>query len=193
MEINVEKALKNLDVDPRRGRIRAIQAVGESIANAKDPHSFANSVIKSFGGEEQADFPTARLIAKSLVDQAVSGDKFVVETAMANAYDRVKKIHTDHPWLRASDNSETLSLVPASTSKKSKGRKSAVLGDGASKKDAARKIFEDNPGMLCGELAKLIASTLKITYANAYFYADRVFKAPKGGKKGRQKKVVEAA
>lgn len=44
------------------------------------------------------------------------------------------------------------------------------------KKDAARKIFDANQGKGKGEIARLIAAELEITYANAYYYVTRVFK-----------------
>jgi hypothetical protein len=44
------------------------------------------------------------------------------------------------------------------------------------KKVAAQKIFESNKDKGNGEIAKLIASELEITYANAYYYVTRVFR-----------------
>lgn len=44
------------------------------------------------------------------------------------------------------------------------------------KRVAALRICDANSNMNKGQLAKLIASELEITYANAYFYSSRVWK-----------------
>lgn len=44
------------------------------------------------------------------------------------------------------------------------------------KKVAALKLFEANVDKGNGEIARLIAKELEITYANAYYYVTRVFK-----------------
>lgn len=44
------------------------------------------------------------------------------------------------------------------------------------KRVAALRICDANSSMNKGQLAKLIASELEITYANAYFYSSRVWK-----------------
>lgn len=44
------------------------------------------------------------------------------------------------------------------------------------KRVAALRICEANSEMNNGQLARLIAKELEITYANAYFYSSRVFK-----------------
>lgn len=44
------------------------------------------------------------------------------------------------------------------------------------KKVAALKLFEANVDKGSGEIARIIAKELEITYANAYYYVTRVFK-----------------
>jgi len=44
------------------------------------------------------------------------------------------------------------------------------------KKSAALMLFEANTDKGNGEIARLIAKELEITYANAYYYVTRVFK-----------------
>ena len=44
------------------------------------------------------------------------------------------------------------------------------------KKDAALVIYQANPDMNNGAVARKIAAELEITYANAYYYVTRVFK-----------------
>lgn len=51
--------------------------------------------------------------------------------------------------------------------------KAAPVND---KKDAALVIYQANPDMNNGAVARKIAAELEITYANAYYYVTRVFK-----------------
>lgn len=53
---------------------------------------------------------------------------------------------------------------------------SASAGRSNDKKAAALRVFEANRGKGQGEIARLIAAELEITYANAYYYVTRVFK-----------------
>lgn len=66
---------------------------------------------------------------------------------------------------------ETINSV---TSAKSNPTKISSTKDG--KKSAALKLFEENSDKGNGEIARLIAKELEITYANAYYYVTRVFK-----------------
>lgn len=173
--VNVAAALKEIDVDPRRGVVRAVQTVGENIAESTDPLGYANAVIQSLGGQEQLDFPTARIMAKSLVEQAVSGDKFDPKTALKAAEQKVAKLRTEQAWSFTGTAAPT---ADGETPVVQKGRKSAVLSDGKSKKAAALKLCADNASLDNGALASLIAKELAITYANAYYYVSRVWKRP---------------
>lgn len=178
MSINVQAALKEIDVDPRKGVIRAIQIVGQNIKESSDPMGYANAVITSLGGVDQYDFPSARIMAKALVERAVSGDAYVAEEAVKYAEDKIEKLRNDvkTAFLFAEDKEkvdpETGEQLPA----KQKGRKSTVMSDGKSKKEAALAICKANSSLANAALAGMIQKELKITYANAYYYASRVFK-----------------
>ena len=178
MTINVQAALKEIDVDPRRGVIRAIQTVGQNIQESSDPIGYANAVITSLGGVDQYDFPSARIMAKALVEKAVSGDTYVPEEAVKYAEEKIQKLRSDvnTAFLFAEDKKdvdpETGEQLPA----KQKGRKSAVMSDGKSKKESALAICKANSSLENAALAGMIQKELKITYANAYYYASRVFK-----------------
>jgi len=180
MSINVQAALKEIDVDPRKGVIRAIQMVGQNIRESSDPMGYANAVITSLGGVDQYDFPTARIMAKALVEKAVSGDKYIPEEAVKYAEDKIEALRSDvkTAFLFAEDKKdvfvdpETGEQKPA----KQKGRKSQVMSDGKSKKEAALAICKQNSSLENAALAGMIQKELKITYANAYYYSSRVFK-----------------
>ena len=72
MTINARAALKELDINPRQGIIRAVQSIGESIMQSPDPISYANAVIVTLGGQEQLEFARARIMAKAMVELIVT-------------------------------------------------------------------------------------------------------------------------
>lgn len=178
MSINVQAALKEIDVDPRKGVIRAIQIVGQNIKESSDPMGYANAVITSLGGVDQFDFPSARIMAKALVERAVSGDTYVAEEAVKYAEDKIEKLRNDVKTAflfveaKKDVDPETGEQLPA----KQKGRKSTVMADGKSKKEAALAICKQNSSLENAALAGMIQKELNITYANAYYYSSRVFK-----------------
>ena len=178
MSINVQAALREIDVDPRKGVIRAIQIVGQNIKESSDPMGYANAVITSLGGVDQFDFPSARIMAKALVERAVSGDAYVAEEAVKYAEDKIEKLRSDVKTAflfveaKKDVDPETGEQLPA----KQKGRKSTVMSDGKSKKEAALAICKANSSLANAALAGMIQKELNITYANAYYYSSRVFK-----------------
>ena len=179
MSINVQAALKEIDVDPRQGVTRAIQMVGRNIQESSDPIGYANAVITSLGGVDQYDFPSARIMAKALVERAVSGDTYVAEEAVKYAEEKIEKLRSDvkTAFLFAEENKDVFDLETGEQKPaKQKGRKSTVMSDGKSKKESALAICKANSSLENAALAGMIQKELKITYANAYYYASRVFK-----------------
>ena len=184
MTINVQAALKEFDIDPRKGVTRAIQFVGQNIKESSDPMGYANAVITSLGGVDQFDFPSARIMAKALVERAVTaetsvlGDAYVAEEAVKYAEDKIEKLRSDVKTAflfveaKKDVDPETGEQLPA----KQKGRKSTVMSDGKSKKEAALAICKANSSLANAALAGMIQKELQITYANAYYYSSRVFK-----------------
>jgi hypothetical protein len=169
--MNAAKALKQFDIDPKVGKQRAVQTIGEMITSAPDPLSVANSVLVAFGGAEVLDFPTARITAKALVEQAVeAGEAFDLDKAQAYAAEKVQKLRGEQPEVFVK------TVADAASEPKRRGRPSTKTASGESLKDKALKICADNASMTNAQLAKLIQTELKITYSNAYYYASRVFK-----------------
>jgi hypothetical protein len=169
VRVNVQQVLKQINIDPRAGKLRAIQDVGERIMADSNPLGFANSVIQKLGGVSQEDFPTARIVCKALVEQACSGDKYDSKAAMQYAIEKVQKLRKDLPFVFAEKgDSDTGSLSAPAKPKKTR--------DGGDKKLQALEICERNSSLSNGQLAKLIEKEMKISYANAHYYAARVFK-----------------
>lgn len=162
------QALKKFDIDPKAGKQRAIQAIGEMIQTAPDPLSMANSVIVELGGAEVLDFPTARITAKALVEQAIeAGDTFNPEAAQAYATEKVAKLRGQQPEVF------TKTAADAAAAPKKRGRPATNGGD---LKKKALEICEANKSLTNGEIAQLVQKQLEITYSNAYYYVSRVFK-----------------
>ena len=162
------QALKKFDIDPKAGKQRAIQAIGEMIQTAPDPLSMANSVIVELGGAEVLDFPTARITAKALVEQAVeAGDTFNPEAAQAYATEKVAKLRGQQPEVF------TKTAADAAAATKKRGRPATNGGD---LKKKALEICRANAGMTNAQLAQMISRELSISYSNSYYYSSRVFK-----------------
>lgn len=167
--MNVQQVLKQINIDPRAGKLRAVQDVGERIMADSEPLRYANTLIQKLGGVAQQDFPTARIIAKALVEQACSGDKYDTDAAMQYAIEKVAKLRRDLPFVFAEKgDSDTGSLSAPAKPKKTRG--------GGDKKTQALEICEANSTLTNGQLAKLIEKEMGISYANAHYYASRVFK-----------------
>lgn len=118
----------------------------------------------------------AEIFAKALIEQVIlTGEDFDPETATIAANARVEKIKAKMPELYAGVEVEAYDdtgMIKPSKKAKRAGRATEVND----KKANARAIWEKHQGKPAGEIAKIIAAELKITYANAYYYVSRVFK-----------------
>jgi len=168
--INAKQVLKTYGI--KEGSVvRAIQQVGEDIGLSSDPLSYANSIISDLGGTDQYDLASARIIAKALVEQAMTQDEYDRPEAVIVAGTKLEKIRKNMPYVFAE--SEAAEDRVSSTSTSRVKIKSVKTND---KKPKAKAIFDANKDMTNGEIAQMIAAELEITYANAYYYVSRVFK-----------------
>lgn len=163
--VNVEKVLEKAGVSKKLGVQRAVQATGDKIMNAADPLAVANSIVVGLGGKAQEDFPTARIMAKTMVAEAVDSPVFVPEQAAKNATAKVAKLKETSKYLFEGAN--------ADATPKKRGRPATNGGD---LKKKALEICEANKSLTNGEIAQMIQKQLDITYSNAYYYVSRVFK-----------------
>lgn len=74
---------------------------------------------------------------------------------------------------RAEEATATARATAKTATSTSKQPKEAKVND---KRVAALRLFEANKDKNNGQIAKMIASELEITYANAYYYVTRCFK-----------------
>ena len=167
--INAKQVLKSYGI--KEGSVvRAIQQVGEDIGLSSDPLAYANSIISALGGNDQYDLASARIIAKALVEQAMTQEEYDRPEAVTIANQKLDKIRKDMPYVFAE--SETAEDRPSTTTRKVKVA-SVKTND---KKPKAKAIFDANKDKTNGEIAQMIQKELDITYANAYYYVSRVFK-----------------
>ena len=119
----------------------------------------------------------AEIFAKALIEQVIlNGEDFDPEKASIAAHARVEKIKTKMPELYAGVEVEVVGDEAIFIKTRKKAKRAGRGEEVNDKKKNARVIWEANQGKPAGDIARLIAAELKITYANAYYYVTRVFK-----------------
>lgn len=166
--IDAVYVLNKLGLTPGMSVTRALTQVGLSINEGSQRNATAaNQIIKSLGGDPQTHPVAADIVAKALIEQAVlSGASYDVDKAKKVAQEKLDKIRHTMPYAFAQPNEKE------STSTRAR-KTSTGSGD---KKQRARVIFDREAGKPAGAIAKIIATEIDITYANAYYYVSRVFK-----------------
>lgn len=145
--------------------------------------TICNRLIKELGCAP-IDHPVdAETFAKTLIEQVIlKGEDYVPAEAAIAAAARVEKIKQRMPELYAGIEVEVVGLTPdevkfaGEKKKTAKKAKRAGKGEANDKKAAAHEIYLKHKDKSAGDIARLIAADLKITYANAYYYVSRVFK-----------------
>ena len=163
--VDVKSVFKTCDVTPEGSLNRNIQNVSNRITDSTNPHAESNDIIKRLGGSYCVDPVEAPIIAKIMVEQAISFTlqrrDFDPDHAMKIAKVKVADMKAKHPYLFVmKENSVNTATKPAVNDKKAR----------------ALAIFEANRGKKPSDVAKLIQVELGITFANAYYYVSRVFK-----------------
>lgn len=157
--MNALELLRKNDIPLNQTIHHAIARAGDVIDNDGHPLAKANFLIKQLGGQEISNIVIARLMAKSLIEQVyIQKDDYNGELANVVAKAKVDKIINNSPYIIQTSEPE-VATAPVSD-----------------KKAAARAIFDRMQGSTSGEIVKAIQNELKITYANARYYVDRVFK-----------------
>jgi hypothetical protein len=162
--IDAVYVLNKLGLEPGMSVTRALTQVGFKI-NETGQHAVtvANKIIKSLGGSPETNPVSADIVAKALIEQAVlSGENYNVEAANKVAQEKLTKIKLTMPY------------AFAATAEPVRAKKMSTRG--GDKKERARIIFDRESNKTPGEIARVIAKELTITYANAYYYVSRVFK-----------------
>jgi hypothetical protein len=139
--------------------------------------TICNRLIKDLGCNPINHPVDAETYAKTLIEQVIlNGEDYDPAKAAINAAARVEKIKKQMPELYAGIEIAVVGETPEETTFQRKKKVKRAGRDSGDKKDNAYKIYMQHKEKPAGDIAKLIAAELKITYANAYYYVSRVFK-----------------
>jgi len=164
--IDAPAALKKLNLQPGMSVIRAISKIGLEISESSNQLEAANRIITLFGGTPVSKPVQADIIAKSLVEYAVTNSEYyMADEAMVVALGIYRKIEKTMPYVFAGT-TETQSAPREGAAKPPKVNDVKAL---------ALEIYNREKGKSGSEIAKVIAAELDITFANAYYYVGRVF------------------
>lgn len=105
--------------------------------------------------------------------KTIPGTDLQVDASIQNPFEQWNEYAANAGKRQAEQAVETAQHVAKEKTVKVKTAKEPKTND---KKVAAQRLFEANKDKGNGEIAKMIASELEITYANAYYYVTRVFK-----------------
>lgn len=165
--MQISDFVKTHKVDPN-SVIRSIQTIGLKVNESSDPLLTANRIIMSLGGSPLTNPIDARIMAQALTEQLlVQKDAYDTNQAISIATEKLNKIKSEMPFIYATKESDV------NTATADGKRASRKTND---KKAKAFEIFEQNRDKKESDVAKLIQNQLGITFANAYYYVNRVFK-----------------
>lgn len=164
--IDAPAALKKLNLQPGMSVTRAISKIGLDISESSNQLEAANRIITLFGGTPVSKPVQADIIAKSLVEYAVTNSEYYqADEAMVVALGKYRKIERTMPYVFAGT-TETQSAPREGSAKPPKVNDVKTL---------ALAIYNREKGKSGADIAKIIAAELDITFANAYYYVGRVF------------------
>ena len=171
--IDAVYVLEKLGLKPGMSVTRALTDVGALINEGSQRNiTVANKIIKSLGGAPETHPTAADVVAKALIEQAVlSGSSYNPDAACLIALEKLAKIRRTMPYVFAEAVDRNGQLLPGEAKRAKK-----ISTRGGDKKERARVIFDREAGKPAGVGAKMIATEIDITYANAYYYVSRVFK-----------------
>lgn len=144
-------------------------------ASRKSTH--CNRLIKDLGGQPISNEVDAEIIAKCLIEQVIlQGEDYIADSAIKLAEAKLAKLRVKMPELWAGIQVEVATDKSSDPfAKKPKKAKRVGSASPDDKKERARAVYDKYAGKPAGDIAKLIASELDITYSNAYYYVSRVF------------------
>lgn len=154
------------------GMFEAVQHVREYIeqgGSIEERHNRANTVIERLGGVSEVVPDVARVVAKYMVGQFMQ--KHPIDQDLARKKTESLLGPNAYLWREELIEQSTRPVLQTYTPKTTRRK-----GKNNTKAAAALEICKENSTLSNAELAKMIAKQLKITYANAYYYASRVFK-----------------
>lgn len=161
--------LNGLKIDPAAGINKAVYDIGVLVNNSSNRLLAANKIITSLGAPKVLKEREAVITSQALIEQAVMNPtNFIIEDVKKLVDIRMQNLKIDIPWA-------FIDTVHVSTYKRKTNTKRESPKDN-NKKQNAEIIFNQNKDKSNGEIAKIIAKELDISYSNAFYYTSRVFK-----------------
>lgn len=172
--MNVVNALSKFQIDPSKGVNKAVFEVSKLVNESNNRLSKANRIIEELGGPRLEHERYAVLMSQAMVEYAVEHiDNYNANEAFQASEKRYQDLKEKMPWA-CMEPEAVRQASPTSYKRKTDIVKESPKNN--NKKKQAIVIFNNNKDKPNGEIAKLIAAELEITYANAYYYVSRVFK-----------------
>lgn len=167
-ETDAVAIVESLGIDTSGSKHTAIKLTGEYIDESGNKLAAANNIIKGLGGVEQSTELAADIVAKCMVERVIEqGSDFDSKNAQEYAEKKLQKLMKKMPELQKSEAAEASPVTPSGRANKNNNEKKAK----------ARIIFDQmKDGNSQSAIAKEIAAQLEITFANAFYYVNRVFK-----------------
>lgn len=161
--------VESLGIDPAGSVSRAINEVGMYIAESGDKLLAANTIILGLSRRRESKLLEADIVAKCLVERVLKdGDNFDGEAAYQYAREKVARLIAKMPEILMSEAEvnmeETTQSGRANKNNNTKKEKAKIIYD---------RMKDDNTQ---SAIAKAIAEELEISFANAFYYVNRVFK-----------------
>lgn len=161
--------VESLGIDPAGSVTRAINEVGMYIAESDDQLLAANTIILGLCRRRESKLLEADIVAKCLIERVLKdGDDFDGEAAYQYAREKVARLIKKMPEILKSEAEvnmeETTASGRANKHNNTKKERAKIIYD---------RMIKDNTQ---SAVAKAIAEELDITFANAFYYVNRVFK-----------------
>jgi len=163
--MNITNLLDDLNINPVDGAVKAVHTVGVVVNNSSNRLSAANRIITALGAPKIHKEREAVIMSQALIELAIkSPTNFIFKEAKPLIDQRMEKLKISIPWAF---------VESANASKVESDPDKPVVAD---KKEKALAICKKNKDSTNAQLAIIISKEIGITYANAYYYASRVFK-----------------
>lgn len=163
--------LKSFGVTPKQTVNTAIRAIGNRINESSSPESMAKKIVISLGGTPLGSKVEDVILAKALVEQAVTNiEKYDAAAAFTAAQAKLDHLKQTRPWAFTQEGAPVTKESVATKKSYYKPKTNRRKGDNNDKLKVAAEIFEANKTLKRGEIVAKVQEALSISYANAYYY-----------------------
>ena len=141
----VLEKLATFGVTPKQTVNTAIRAVGNKINEATNPEQMAQKIVVSLGGVPVNSKAEDVILAKALVEQAITNsENYDPEAAFAAAKAKLSQLKTSRPWAFVQEGAPVTKESVATKKSYYKPKTNRRKGENNSKLATAAKIYEEN-------------------------------------------------